>query len=122
MVASVDCRNHQTVRKRHEPKITKKNVERPSPALLVLAQRLCHEKDGDKQEKQAISVDIAARNTFKKVPIGILGDVDNQQKARTRHEVVSTLGSFSFAIVARRTQLTPRDTAEAYSPASVVQS
>jgi len=40
------------------------------PALLVLAQRLCHEKDGDKQEKQAISVDIAARNTFKKVQSG----------------------------------------------------
>jgi len=103
-------------------KITKKMSSGLPPALLVLAQRLCHEKDGDKQEKQAISVDIAARNTFKKVPIGILGDVDNQQKVRTRHEVVSTLGSFSFAIVARRTQLTPRNTAEAYRPASVVQS
>ena len=121
MVASVDYRNQQTVRKRHKPRSLKK-CRAALPASLVLAQRLCHEKDGDKQEKQAISVDIAARNTFKKVPIGILGDVDNQQKARTRHEVVSTLGSFSFAIVARRTQLTPRNTAEAYRPASVVQS
>jgi len=108
--------------KASQAKITKIKCRAAFPALLVLAQRLCHEKDGDKQEKQAISVDIAARNTFKKVPIGILGDVDNQQKARTRHEVVSTLGSFSFAIVARRTQLAPRNTAEAYSPASVVQS